>query len=66
MDGQAAQVYRANINQRAVILSPGARRVTFEYAPTWLRPVIALGVAAWALLVIGAAAVWSLTGKNRP
>jgi len=29
----------------------------------WLRPVIALGVAAWALLVIGAAAVWSLTGK---
>ena len=66
VDGQAAQVYRANINQRAVILSPGARRVTFEYAPTWLRPVIALGVAAWALLVIGAAAVWSLTGKNRP
>ena len=63
VDGQAAQIYRANINQRAVILPAGAQRVVFEYAPPWLRPVIALGAAAWTLLLIGAAAVWSLTGK---
>ncbi len=64
VDGGTVQVYRANINQRAVILPQGAERVTFEYAPPWLRPVIALGVAAWTLLVIGAAAVWSLTGRQ--
>jgi len=62
VDGQAVHVYRANINQQAVILPAGATQVTFEYAPPWLRPLIAFGVTVWVLLVISAAAVWSLTG----
>lgn len=64
VDGHPTQVYRANINQRAVILPPDAQRVVFEYNPPWLRPVLVLGVMSWVLLVVGAAAVWSLTGRK--
>lgn len=64
VDGQPTQVYRANINQRAVLLPAGATRVVFSYDPPWLRPVIALGIAAWVLLGVIAAAVWSFTARR--
>jgi hypothetical protein len=65
VDGQPATVYRANINQRGVVLPPGAQQVVFSYDPPWLRPLIALGAAAWVVLVLAAAAVWSLAGRSR-
>jgi hypothetical protein len=38
VDGQPAQVLRANLNMRALALAPGAHRIVMEYSPPGLRP----------------------------
>jgi hypothetical protein len=60
VDGQPVPVYRANINQQAIVLPAGAQRVTFAYDPPWIRPVLALGGLAWGLWGLAVLAVWRL------
>ncbi len=65
IDGQDAPVYRANINMQAVVLPAGAQHVTLAYRPPWLRPVLALGAAAWVLWAIALLGVNALADRRR-
>ncbi|MBC8100858.1 MAG: YfhO family protein, partial [Armatimonadetes bacterium] len=47
VDGAPSQIYRADGLFRAVWLPPGANRVTFDYAPDWLRWVFIVAALAW-------------------
>ena len=51
VDGQPAEILRANLLYRAVALEPGRHEVTFEYAPkSWRTGLIVSGVTALLLL----------------
>jgi len=55
VDEQPARILRANIAHRAVMLSPGAHRVTFKFHPRSVTRGLLLTGLGLILLSIGAA-----------
>ena len=55
VDGRPAPIIRADADFRAVVLAPGAHRVSFDYAPDAFRYGVAVSVVAlalWATLLL--------------
>lgn len=59
VNGEAAEIYRADVMFRAVELSAGTHTVIFEYAPLWLRWMAILGVVCWAATAAITSAIWN-------
>ncbi len=47
LDGAEAPLYRADILFQAVIVPPGEHTIVVEYAPPWVRPLLAFAALAW-------------------
>jgi hypothetical protein len=59
IDGEPANVYRANVMFRAVRVPAGESTVRLSFTPTlWYGSIIAGGIAWVAALLLGAAALW--------
>jgi hypothetical protein len=58
VDGQPAEILRADVTFRAVRLEPGTHRVEFHYRPTSLRWGVLISVGALLLWVAGL--LWAL------
>lgn len=61
IDGKATEIYRANFHFRAVLLPPGSHTVEFTYQPS----AFYAGIALFALLLIGGAALLIFSRKRR-
>jgi uncharacterized membrane protein YfhO len=57
IDGEAANIYRANVAFRAVYVPAGSREVRFVYSPRWLQ--VGALVSGLALLLCLALAGWA-------
>jgi len=56
VDGRPAPIIRADADFRAIVLAPGAHRVSFAYAPDAFRygaAVSVIALALWAILLLG-------------
>ena len=59
VDGQPAELKRANYAFRAVFLTPGAHQVRFHFEPTSVRIGLLLSLGTWGVLVgVALRAVW--------
>lgn len=62
LDGERTELLRANYVLQAVCVPPGTHQVLFRYDPPLLR--IGLVVTGLALLLIAAASIWGVTGRQ--
>ena len=65
IDGQPAELYRADAMFRAVPVPAGQSTVTLTYAPDWLGWVFTVGAAAWGIVALWV--LWRIIGwLSRP
>jgi len=62
VDGERAELLRANYVLQAVCVPPGTRQVVFRYDPPLLR--IGLAVSGLALLSIAVASIWGVMARQ--
>lgn len=66
VDGQPAEIFRANLMNRAVVVPSGTHVVQFQYAPSSLaKGVVISALTAVLLLLLLAASVWIGGSRNR-